>query len=182
MDLLLRFGREARRVDAAPADRGTTHALYFALTTVVLATFALAPRLPLANLRPPLAPVVAWIGAALVPLGYSIRLWATLTLGRSYTRTLRIQEGQRLERRGPYRWVRHPGYLGSLTMWSAVALTSANLAAIALSLAALGVAYGLRIRGEEAMMRAAFGAEYVEYSRARGALLPKRLRGNPPSG
>jgi protein-S-isoprenylcysteine O-methyltransferase len=180
MDVLLRFGREARRVDAAPADRGTTRALYFALATVVLATFALAPFLSFTRLRAPLAWVVAWSGAVLIPAGYALRAWATLTLGRSYTRTLRIQEGQRLERRGPYRWVRHPGYLGSLTMWSAVALTSANLAAIALSLAALGVAYGLRIRGEEAMMRAAFGAEYAEYSRSRGALLPKSLRGDPP--
>jgi protein-S-isoprenylcysteine O-methyltransferase Ste14 len=94
MDLLVRFGREARRMDDAPADRGTTRALYLAMATVVLATFALAPFLPFARLRAPLGAWMAWSGAALIPAGYLLRLWATLTLGRSYTRALRIQEGQ----------------------------------------------------------------------------------------
>ena len=177
MDLLVRFGREARRVDAAPKDRGSTRALYLAMATVVASTFLLAPWVPFARLLPPLGSAVAWSGAALVPLGYAIRLWATLTLGRSYTRTLRIQEGQQLQRRGPYRWVRHPGYLGSILMWSGVAAASANLMAIALSWLAIAFAYRLRIHSEEAMLLEAFGDRYVEYSRERGALLPRRLLG-----
>src|SRR6267142_1197784 len=115
MDFAVRFGGEARRLDAAPSDRGTTRGTYLALVAILLAVFVLPHILP-PGASPRWAPAIAWCGAALVPVGFAIRLWATLTLRHVYTRTLRIQPGQELMRRGPYRWVRHPGYLGSLTL------------------------------------------------------------------
>jgi protein-S-isoprenylcysteine O-methyltransferase Ste14 len=38
------------------------------------------------------------------------------TLGRAYSRTLRT-ERERVVEAGPYRHVRHPGYLGSNLIW-----------------------------------------------------------------
>ena len=59
-------------------------------------------------------PAVAWVGVGLGGLGLIIRLWSVLTLRQRYTRTLLVHEGHAIERGGPYRFVRHPGYLGSL--------------------------------------------------------------------
>jgi len=180
MDLAVRFGREARRIDAAPADRGTTQVAYRAFLVIVLAVFVLPRFAHPARLEVPLAPAVAWTGAAMIPIGLLLRLWATLTLRHAYTRTLRIQPGQELIRRGPYRWVRHPGYLGSLVMWSGVGLASANLLSIAIVFAALAIAYGRRIHHEEAMLRAAFGDRHRAYRAEVGLLLPRLIRRPEP--
>jgi len=170
MDFAVRFGSEARRVDGAPADRGTTRGMYLAFLAILLAGFGLPRVLPPRFANVPAT--LAWIGAALVPPGLLIRLWATLTLRHAYSRSLRIQPGQELMRRGPYRWVRHPGYLGSLTTWSGIGFASANALSIAITLAALAIAYGRRIRHEEAMLLEAFGERYREYRREVAALIP----------
>lgn len=44
--------------------------------------------------------------------GLALRLRVVLTLRERHTRTLLTQDGQTIERNGPYRWVRHPGYGG----------------------------------------------------------------------
>jgi hypothetical protein len=74
--------------------------------------------------------------------------------------------------RGPYRWVRHRGYLGSLLCLNGVALASGNGVALAASLLATLAAYLYRIRAEDAMLVAAFGATYEVYRREVGALIP----------
>jgi len=45
-------------------------------------------------------------------------------LGRFFTRTLRVTGEQRVVSDGPYRVVRHPGYLGDILMWTGAALTT----------------------------------------------------------
>ncbi len=48
------------------------------------------------------------------------------TLSGAYSRTLRVTNEQSVIEVGPYRRIRHPGYLGSLLMWSGFALTSGS--------------------------------------------------------
>src|SRR5258708_5863322 len=128
---------------------------------------------------PPLG--IAAAGVILfLAMDLAIRLWATLTLRHAYTRSLRIQPGQELMRRGPYRFVRHPGYLGSLVLWTGVGLAGANAVSLAITLVALAIAYGRRILHEEAMLLEAFGDRYREYRREVAALIPfarRRPRG-----
>src|SRR5262249_3375998 len=61
--------------------------------------------------------VVAWIGIAVGAAGLLVRIWSMRVLGRDYTRSLRTRETQTVVDRGPYRVVRHPGYLGSILVW-----------------------------------------------------------------
>lgn len=74
------------------------------------------------------------------------------TLGNSYTRTLRTDEAQSLVMTGPYRWVRHPGYTGSLLTWLGYALTSRSLPALGVITTLLGRVYYQRITAEEALL------------------------------
>jgi protein-S-isoprenylcysteine O-methyltransferase len=116
---------------------------------------------------------VAWAGVALGLGGLCLRLWAVLTLRHRYTRTLLIDDdGHTLERRGPYRVVRHPGYLGSVLCFTGFALASASLFVVALSVAATLAAYAYRIAAEDRMLMAQFGAAYAQYRREVAALLP----------
>jgi protein-S-isoprenylcysteine O-methyltransferase Ste14 len=115
---------------------------------------------------------LAWTGAALALLGLCLRLWAVLTLQHRYTRTLLIDDEHTLERRGPYRLVRHPGYLGSLLCLNGFALASTSLFVIATSLAATLAAYAYRIHAEDRMLIAQFGPAYEQYRREVAAVLP----------
>ena len=44
----------------------------------------------------------------------AVRLWAVRTLGRWFTTVVRVAPDQQVVAGGPYRWVRHPSYLGLL--------------------------------------------------------------------
>jgi protein-S-isoprenylcysteine O-methyltransferase Ste14 len=93
-------------------------------------------------------------------LGLSIRVWAARTLGEFYTRTLTVTENQQIVEKGPYRIVRHPGYLGVILLYAGFGVASANwIATVAIGAFTL-IAYTYRIRTEEAMPIAAFGDRY----------------------
>jgi protein-S-isoprenylcysteine O-methyltransferase len=73
---------------------------------------------------------------------------------------------------GPYRLIRHPGYLGTICVWIGFALAVGNwVALIILTIMLLGV-YGYRIRSEEAMLNDTFGNEYQEYCKQTWRLIP----------
>lgn len=179
----VRFGAKARAKRAGASDRGSTLALSLAaavpamgfiavMRSSLLTRFVTMPdwlRWPGAT---PLMVEAAWAGVALGVLGLLIRLWAVLTLRQRYTRTLLVQDEHTIERRGPYRFVRHPGYLGSLLCLNGFALASASLPVFAASLVATLAAYAHRIRAEDRMLLASFGALYEDYRREVGALLP----------
>jgi protein-S-isoprenylcysteine O-methyltransferase Ste14 len=178
----IRFGKRARSSRAGVADRGSTLVLSVAAAVpvfgLVLAMKKSSPSI--SALLPawfnsaalPLMPAIAWTGVAFGGCGLALRLWAVLTLRERYSKTLLIQEEHPVERGGPYLWVRHPGYLGSLLTLNGIALASGNWAVLLASLIATLAAYTYRIRIEDKMLVAAFGDPYVEYQRRVRALLP----------
>ena len=74
-------------------------------------------------------------------------------LGQSYSRTLRTSPDQVVIQSGPYRFIRHPGYLGSLLIWTGFGLTSGSVPVIGLVAGLLGPAYRFRISAEEKLLR-----------------------------
>jgi protein-S-isoprenylcysteine O-methyltransferase Ste14 len=94
-------------------------------------------------------------GAAIACAGEGVRIWAAghLVKGREVTRS------------GPYRYTRHPLYLGSALMATGLAV-AANSLVVALVVAIyLAVTYTAAIRTEEAVLRARFTTEYDAYTR-----------------
>lgn len=74
-------------------------------------------------------------------------------------------------RTGPYRLVRHPGYLGSLMTWSGFALTTRSLPTIGLVGGLLAAAYRRRIIAEDALLHCELPG-YAEYADATPRLIP----------
>jgi protein-S-isoprenylcysteine O-methyltransferase len=178
----LRFGRKARKMAAGAADRGSTWAVSLASAVPVIGFIIAVKRqsaffqawtpswLRDANL--PGLPTSAWIGIAFGAMGLLLRLWAVLWLRERYTRTLLIQDDHSVERGGPYRLVRHPGYLGSLLVLNSIAFASGNFVTVIASLVATCVAYRHRIRAEDAMLVNTFGDAYARYRREVPAVIP----------
>jgi protein-S-isoprenylcysteine O-methyltransferase Ste14 len=175
----LRFGAKARANIGEASDRGSTIVLSLVMAVPILGAAIVAkghvPFLgaPIPDwLRWPGSIPLAWTGAGVSLAGLLLRLWAVLVLRNRYTRTLLVQDDHTLERKGPYRWVRHPGYLGSLLCLNGFALASGSASVFAISLAATLSAYAYRIHAEDAMLIGAFGESYAAYRREVRALLP----------
>src|SRR5262245_809164 len=174
----IRFGRKARTMAAGPEDLGSTRAVGLSSVVPVIGfVLAMKTRLSPGLGMLPGMPTLAWTGVAVGVLGLLIRLWSLLTLRDRYTRTLLVATSHAFERRGPFRFVRHPGYLGSLLTLNGIALASGDLLTLIASLAATTAAYAYRISVEDAMMVTHFGASYATYREDVGALLPLRPLG-----
>jgi len=112
-----------------------------------------------------------WLGLAIALFGLLFRWWANRVLGAFYTRTLKVAENQVIVRAGPYRLIRHPGYLGSILMWTGVAVSTTNWIVVLLVLAVMLVAYVYRIQTEEQMLLST-NAEYGDYRSKTWRLIP----------
>jgi protein-S-isoprenylcysteine O-methyltransferase Ste14 len=77
----------------------------------------------------PLALQLAAMGVA--ALGYALMTWA-LAVNAFFSKVVRIQEdrGQRVVTRGPYRLVRHPGYVGTIAFELATPIMLGSLWAL----------------------------------------------------
>jgi protein-S-isoprenylcysteine O-methyltransferase Ste14 len=178
----IRFGERAGTRRAGAADQHSSRFLSLAVAVPVLG-FILAMKANAAWLQPflpgwfrgailPWMPVTGWTGVALGAAGLLLRLCAVLTLRERYSRTLLVHEQHAIERGGPYRWVRHPGYLGSLLTFNGIALASGNWITFVVSFAVTLAAYTYRIAAEDHMLIAELGEPYAEYRRQVRALIP----------
>jgi protein-S-isoprenylcysteine O-methyltransferase Ste14 len=105
--------------------------------------------------------------------GVALRYWSMRTLGEFFTRTLAVLPDQRVVQEGPYRMVRHPGYLAQIVVLTAgSALVSLNAWLAALVATLLSAAYAYRIRAEERMLESQLGEAYRTYRARTWRLLP----------
>ncbi|MGA8633991.1 MAG: isoprenylcysteine carboxylmethyltransferase family protein [Candidatus Dormiibacterota bacterium] len=156
----------ASSLDASADDRGTTRLIVAAYVTAAIA----APLVRMRR-RPQLPRAAGPIGAGIEVAGLGLRAWSMRTLGGSYSRTLRVERAQHVVDRGPYRFVRHPGYAGSLMIWTGFALTSRSVRVVEVVGGLLGYAYHRRVGAEEALLRRDLPG-YIEYSRRTKRLIP----------
>jgi protein-S-isoprenylcysteine O-methyltransferase len=156
----------ASSLTASRDDRGSTRMIVAAYATAAV----VAPAVRM--LRPPQLPrATAPLGLMIEVAGLGLRAWSMRTLGGSYSRTLRVQNAQQVVDRGPYRFVRHPGYAGSLLIWTGFALTSRSFAVVEVVGGLLSVAYHRRVGAEEALLRRELPG-YAAYSKRTKRLIP----------
>lgn len=98
-------------------------------------------------------------GTLVAAMGEGVRLWAAGHLEKSLEVTST----------GPYRFTRHPLYLGSTLIGAGIAIASANLWVAGLAAAYLGTTITAAMRAEEAHLREKFGDAYDAYAERRAA-------------
>ena len=105
------------------------------------------------------------LGLLVAIAGEAIRVWAAGHLEKS----------REVTRSGPYRWTRHPLYVGSSVMAAGV-VVAANSGIVAVVVAIYMTAtLTAAIRTEEAFLRQAFGDQYDRYQRREGAPMARRF-------
>jgi protein-S-isoprenylcysteine O-methyltransferase Ste14 len=170
VERLLRRGQSAKTLKTQPQDRGSTLAIGISfgwgMLILVTAAFLHGP------LPGSLNSALRWIGIGMMLLGLLLRIWAARTLGEFYTRTLVVGTHQILVEKGPYRWLRHPGYFGDIVLWFGAGLASGNILIVAAIVVILLPAYSYRIHVEEIMLHQRFGTDFAQYTKHRKKIIP----------
>jgi protein-S-isoprenylcysteine O-methyltransferase Ste14 len=113
-----------------------------------------------------------YLGIGLMIAGIVLRQWSIAVLGRYFSRTVGVQEGQAVVDRGPYRLVRHPAYTGSLLTIVGLGFVLQSWGAVLVVIAFFGMAFGYRIHVEEGVLTSKLGDEYVAYAKRTKRLIP----------
>jgi protein-S-isoprenylcysteine O-methyltransferase len=116
-------------------------------------------------------PVIA--GLTIMWTGFAFRAWTILTLGRFFQLAVIVQDRHKVVESGPYRWLRHPSYLGAIVLQGGIGMAEGHWTSIALMLAGGLTAFLVRIRVEERALLAALGEDYAAYARRTPRLLPR---------
>ncbi len=158
-------GEEGRR-----ADRGSWILLTVSVTAGVLVSSVMARRFHWT------APYAGWgvdaIAISLILAAAGLRQWAMRALGAAFTSRVAVGQDQRLVKEGPYRYVRHPAYLGNVMGFVGIAVGQGSLPSGAVLLAFCIPPVLYRIQVEEKALRARLGKEWEEYSAKIPRLLP----------
>lgn len=116
--------------------------------------------------------VVGITGVILMAFGILFRIWSMHILGRFYSRTLRVINDQQVITSGPYRFIRHPGYLSSIIFWIGSSLAFENVILIIVFFILFITVYIYRITAEEKMLISQLGEEYIHYQEKTWCLIP----------
>jgi len=165
LEVGLRSGDSAKSWEASDDDRNTTRLIIGAYVALALLPIVMRPG-DVAT-----GSALAWLGLAIATLGLILRVWAMRHLGRFYSRTLRVEGDQHVVDDGPYKYIRHPGYLSSMLVWVG-SRAAINLVVAAITLLVLGLVYARRIRAEEHLLHSSLGAAYDSYSEHTWRLVP----------
>lgn len=105
------------------------------------------------------------IGAAIAIVGESIRLWAAGHLEKS----------KEVTQSGPYRYTRHPLYLGSSLIGIGMAVVANSAIVAAIVIAYLALTLTAAMRSEETHLREKFGDAYDAYAEKRAPKVERRF-------
>ena len=114
---------------------------------------------------------IRYLGLIVFALGFGLMQWAEAELGRQFSINVTLQTDHQLITRGPYRYVRHPRYVGIFAFNLGVALTFNSLLAMMLAIGLL-IVLMWRIGTEETMLRQAFGSDWTAYAQRSWRFIP----------
>lgn len=167
--LVVAVGRE--RGVRSSYDR--TQREFLALSGIIMLVLLVVPPWEYTHLTGPIPRdgALSWLGLTLFAIGVGIQFTAVRALQGFYTVRLGVQAGHHVITDGPYRFVRHPGYLGHMLSMAAIGLALGSLIALGLTILVLPLLLW-RIRHEEEMLSIEFGEEYPSYKQRTKRLIP----------
>lgn len=117
-------------------------------------------------------PLVPLAGVAVMLGGLALRWWAILTLKRFFTINVAVVEDHQLITHGPYRFMRHPSYTGTLTCLLGIGLAFENVISLLFLFGIPFIGLLFRIKVEEAVLEKVFGTDYAAYCQRTSRLIP----------
>lgn len=169
-ELGLRLTRRSDPAASTRADRGSLALLWITIVGAVALAATVPQFVPQADFR--LGRLGTGLAVLVFVLGFALRLWSIVLLGRFFTVDVAIQKDHALMTHGPYAWVRHPSYTGLLMMWLAIGVLFENGLSIIVLFGTVALALTRRIAIEERALATAFGAAWTAYAARTRRLVP----------
>lgn len=113
-----------------------------------------------------------FVGTIIIWIGVVFRFWAIRTLGKFFRTTVMIQEDHRVIKTGPYRFLRHPAYTGTLLALTGIAIGIGNWVSLILLEAISFIGINRRIVVEENALLKSLGKDYLEYMKKTKKIIP----------
>jgi protein-S-isoprenylcysteine O-methyltransferase Ste14 len=110
------------------------------------------------------------LGLVLTFTGYFLFIWSVIARGR-YSVSWEMPEDQKLVTWGPYRYVRHPSYLGYFLIFIGFFFLWPNLFTL-FPFSAIPSYYKITF-DEERLLAKRFGDSFIKYQKRTGRLFPK---------
>ena len=105
------------------------------------------------------------VGLVIAGLGEAVRSWAA---GH-------IEKGREITRSGPYRFVRHPLYLGSALIGAGAVVAAWSLPIAIVGAVYMGLTLAAAVRTEEATLDEKFAGAYTAYREGRAEPVVRRF-------
>ena len=151
-------------------DKGSLWVLLIAITVGYLLSFSIATT--------KIGRISHWnilfaLGILIIIIGFLIRTISIKTLHQYFTYSVAKTENHELIEKGFYKFVRHPGYLGQLVIFTGISISLSNWLSIILMVLSILIGYMNRIRVEEKFMIEQLGDKYSDYQMRTKKLIPK---------
>lgn len=97
-----------------------------------------------------------WIGIFFIITGVLLRTYSVWILRNFFTLSVQINSTQKIIQTGPYKYLRHPAYIGNILSLIGIALSFRSFEGVVGTLIIIIVIYGYRIRIEEKLLEKNF--------------------------
>lgn len=115
--------------------------------------------------------VIRIFGLILSFLGFLLMNWAVLFIGKQFRVEITAQEYQQLISLGPYKYIRHPRFLGMIVFFTGIPLLFNTLFPMFIVLFVAGILI-LRIYEEEKQMQKELNTDWINYKKSTNSLIP----------
>jgi protein-S-isoprenylcysteine O-methyltransferase Ste14 len=155
--------RHSGIVAGAPSstqDAGTLRLINIGSDVALLLAFALSflPWLVI-----PYPRIALYAGTGLLVAGSLLRRYCFRILGKYFTAAVTVSADQPVIDKGPYRWIRHPGYAAGLIMFLGIGLALGNWLSLIIFFIEICYVYGRRVKAEEKALLGTIGEPYRAY-------------------
>ena len=168
-EVFMNLRKRSKNKVTASNDKGSLWLLYGLITVGYALSFAIGAT--------KIGRMYHWntffaIGMALVVIGFIIRIYSILTLNQYFTYSVAKVENHKIISTGLYKFIRHPGYLGQLTIFMGISISISNWLSILLMMIPVTLGYLYRIKVEEKFMTDQFGEDYKNYQDRTKRIIP----------
>ncbi|MFA5322529.1 MAG: isoprenylcysteine carboxylmethyltransferase family protein [Smithella sp.] len=158
--LEIKFARTLARNPANTQDAGTRLLIKVGNRIAFFLAFLVSflPWLVIAHPR-----MILDAGTGLLIVGSMFRQYSIRILGKYFTPEVIVNADHKVIERGPYRWIRHPGYTAAFIMFLGVGLAFGNWLCLVVLFGEACFVYRRRVMAEENALLDTIGEPYRAY-------------------
>ncbi len=169
-ELLLNIFTRSTTIHENDQDKGSMKIIWITIAVgidlgILISIFS---KFPISKLM-----IVPYTGLLLILGGMTLRFIAVWSLGKFFTVDVNIQENHKIIKKGVYKVIRHPAYLGSLVSFIGFGISINNWISFGVIIIPITIAFIRRIKIEEKLLLEKFEGDYSDYMNKTYRLLPK---------